>query len=164
VTSPACPACGRLLDAHNRHVRFKIPEPVLTIPEQDRPSLTWGNDVLMQVEGVGAFIRILIPVKLAGGYRVTYGAWLSVRPADLRRAWEVWLAPEYRELRVTGVLANKLPGWESETYGKPVEAAVLDVDHTPYAVNSADDFMRRVIEDEWPHEVILDATAPEANR
>ena len=163
MTSAACPTCGRLLDEHNRHLRFKVPEPVLTVPEQDRPSLTWGNDVLMQVQGVGAFVRILVPIRLTGGYTVTYGAWLSVHPDDLRRAWEVWMVAAYGDLRLSGTLANMLPGWESESYGKPVEAAVLNVDHVPYAVESSDEFMRRVIQDQWPHAIVLDAAVPDTS-
>ena len=157
----SCPNCGRPLDEHNRHIRFGVPEPVLSIPEEERPALTWGNDVLMRVEGIGGFVRILVPVKLSGGYTVTYGAWLSVESADLRLAWEVWKDDSrYQELRLTGVLANMLPAWEDETYVKPLEAAVLNVEHTPYAVDSSDDFMRRVLRDEWPHEVVLAAIAP----
>lgn len=156
----ACPSCGRPLDEHDRHIRFKVPEPVLSIPEEERAALTWGNDVLMQVQGVGGFVRILVPVKLTGGYTVTYGAWLSVESADLRRAWEVWRDDfSYKQLRLNGVLANMLPGWENETYVKPLEAAVINVEHTPYAIDSADDFMRRVIKEEWPHELVLAAIA-----
>jgi hypothetical protein len=114
----------------------------------------------MQVEGLGSFVRILVPIKLTGGYTMTYGAWLSVHPDDLRHAWEVWRAPAYRDLRLQGVLANMLPGWKSETYAKPLEAAVLNVDHVPYAVDSSDEFMRRVILDEWPHELLIDVAAP----
>jgi hypothetical protein len=133
---------------------------VLDIPEEERPSRIWGNDVLMQVEALGSFVRILIPVKLTGGYTVTYGAWLSIHADDLSRAWENWWAPTYAGLRLCGVLANMLPGWESETYVKPVEAAVLNVEQVPYAIDSTDDFMRRVLRDEWPHQAILDAIAP----
>jgi hypothetical protein len=147
-----CPTCGRPLDEHNRHLRFGVPEPVLGIPEAERPARTWGNDVLMQVEDVGAFVRILVPVTLSGGYKITYGAWLSVSPQDLRRAWEVWRLPSYADLRLDGVLANMLPGWEDDTYAKPVTASVLDVEQIPYAVDSQDPFMRRVLNDEWPHE------------
>ena len=160
MNAAPCPSCGRPLDEHNRHLRFGLPEPVLEVPEQKRAALTWGNDVLMQVQGVGAFVRILVPVKLTGGYKITYGAWLSVHPDELRHAWEVWTAPEYRELHLRGILANKLPGWESETFIKPVEAAVLDVEDVPYAVGSPDEFMQRVLKNEWPHEVVLGAVAP----
>jgi hypothetical protein len=75
----SCPTCDRRLDEHNRHIRFGVPEPVLSIPEEERAALTWGHDVLMQVEGIGGFVRILVPVKLTGGYRVTYGAWFQSR-------------------------------------------------------------------------------------
>lgn len=155
-----CPSCGRELDEHNRHIRFKLPEPVLEIPEEERAGVTWGNDVIMQVKDLGSFIRILIPVKLSGGYTVTFSAWLSVESGALRRAWEIWNDPEYQQLQLRGFLANMLPGWESETYIKPLEAAVLNVEHTPYAVDSPDDFMRRILQDEWPHEEVLTAVGP----
>jgi hypothetical protein len=113
----------------------------------------------MQVQGVGAFVRVLVPVRLTGGYTITYGAWLSVSPDDLRRAWEVWWTPAYPELQLAGILANMLPVWESETYRKPLAAAVLDPDSTPYATDSEDAFMRRVLGEEWPHEPILEALA-----
>ena len=152
-----CPSCGRSLDEHNQHIRFGVPEPVLGIPQNERAARTWGNDVLMQVKDVGAFVRILVPVKLSGGYTLTYGAWLSVHPDDLRRAWEAWTDPSYAQLRLEGVLANMLPGWESQTYNVAVEAAVLNVEQTPYAVDSSDAFMRQVIRDQWSHEFVLSA-------
>jgi hypothetical protein len=111
----------------------------------------------MAVKDLGSFIRILIPVRLSRGYSVTYSAWLSVYPDDLHKAWEVWTVPEYEQLRLQGVLANKLPPWETETYIKPLEAAVLNVEHTPYAVDSSDGFMRRLLQEEWPHEQVLAA-------
>lgn len=158
--SAGCPTCGRPLDEHNRHLRFKLPQPVLEVPADERESRTWGNDVLMQVQGVGAFVRVLVPVKLTGGHSVTFGSWLSVSPDDLRRAYEVWWKPEYAGLRLEGALANMLPGWEEETYVKPLEVAVLDRDAVPYAVASTDAFMRKVLGDEWPHEDVLAAVAP----
>lgn len=149
------------MDEHNRHVRFKLPEPVLEIPKEERPARTWGNDVLMAVRDLGSFVRILIPIKLSGGYTVTYSAWLSVPPDDLRHAWEVWTDNEkYPQLRLRGFLANMLPVWEDDTYTKPLETAVIDPDHTPYAIDSPDDFMHRVLHNEWPHELVLAAIAP----
>jgi hypothetical protein len=157
VTTESCPSCGRGLDEHDRHIRFGVPEPVLSIPTDERAAVTWGNDVLMQVKDLGSFIRILVPVKLTGGYTVTYGAWLSVASEDLKRTWEVWNDPAYADLRISGVLANMLPGWERETYVKPLETAVLNVDFVPYAIASSDDFMRRILQEEWPHEEVLAA-------
>ena len=161
VMDATCPTCGRPLDEHDRHIRFKLPEPVLDIPAEEREAITWGNDVVMMVKDLGAFVRILLPVQLSGGYTVTYSAWLGVRPDDLRHAWEVWTDNvAYAELRLSGFLANMLPAWEDETYKKPLETAVLNVEHTPYAVDSSDAFMHRVLHDEWPHELVLTAIAP----
>jgi hypothetical protein len=154
MATDTCPTCGRPLDDHNRHLRFTLPEPVLAVPAEERERRTWGDDVLMQVEGIGAFVRVMIPIKLTGGHTLTYGAWLSVHPNELRHAWEIWQSPAYRDLRLVGILANKLPPWPDETYGKPLEAAVPDPDHVPYAVDSPDEFILRVIHDEWPHSVL----------
>src|SRR5262249_60769605 len=99
----------------------------------------------MQVQGVGSFVRVIVPVKLTGGYTVTFGAWLWVSPDDIRRAFEIWWKPEYVGLRLSGRLGNMLPGWEEETYLKPVDAAVLDQSHAPYAVDSSDGFMKMVL-------------------
>ena len=155
-----CPTCGRALDEHNRDIRFGVPEPVLSIPKEERAALTWGNDVLMAVKGIGGFVRILVPVKLTGGYTVTYGAWLSVDSPSLQRAWELWTDEGYKDLKLNGVLANMLPVWEDETFIKPIEAAVINVEHVPYAIASSDEFMSRVLNEEWPHEVVLAAIAP----
>jgi Uncharacterized protein conserved in bacteria len=161
MLTKVCPTCGRPLDEHDRHIRFKLPEPVLSVPEGERAANTWGNDVLMAVKEIGWFVRILIPVKLSGGYSVSYSAWLSVRSEDLRRAWEVWTDDNaYADLRLEGYLANMLPAWEDETLAKPLEAAVLNNEHTPYAIDSTDEFMRRVLQDEWPHDLILTAIEP----
>jgi hypothetical protein len=133
---------------------------VLEVPENEREARTWGNDVLMQVQGVGAFVRVLLPVRLSGGCSVTFGSWLSVSPDDLKHAYEIWWEPEYASLRLRGTLANMLPGWETATYAKPLEVAVLDRDAVPYAVASTDAFMHKVLSDEWPHEAVLAAVAP----
>lgn len=69
----------------------------------------WGSDVMMMVRDVGAFIRVLVPIRLSGGYTVTFGAWLGVHPDDLRHAYEVWNGPEYSGLELSGRLANRLP-------------------------------------------------------
>ena len=32
---------------------------------------------MMQIPGIGPFIRALLVVRLAGGYAVTYGVWVG---------------------------------------------------------------------------------------
>nr|WP_275887115.1 DUF2199 domain-containing protein [Nocardioides sp. 616] len=153
--------CGRPGESHDRHVRFRLPDPVVRLPEQERTAGTWMSEpdperaVMMQVPALGAFVRALLPVRLSGGHTVTFGLWVGIHPEDLQRAFDVWWAPEYRDLHIHGRLANALPNWE--VFGVPVSLAVTDPDATPYCVDSEDGELRSVITNEWDHEVILAA-------
>ena len=150
-----CPTCRRPLDEHNRHVRFRLPDPVLAVPAVEREARTWQTDVMMQVEGVGAFVRALLPVQLTGGYTLTFGLWLRVRPDDLQHAFAAWWAPSYPDLILDGFLANNVEPWG--LLGKPVRAVVRDPEQTPYVDSSDDHDMTHVLADEWAHEFVLDA-------
>jgi hypothetical protein len=159
--SAACPSCGRSLDAHNQHVRFLLPEPVLAIPVEERVARTWQTDVMMQVAGAGAFVRALLPVRLDGGHRLTFGLWLGVPPEDLHRALEQWWAPSYSELVLDGVIANRVFPWD--VLGKPARAVVRDPDETPYLDTSTDHEVTHVLHDTWPHDYVMNAL-PESLR
>jgi hypothetical protein len=115
VTDQVCAQCGRVLDAHDRHVRFRFPSLVLDRSQGGLPEGTWlshedpGTSVMMQVPGLGAFVRALLPVRLTGGHTVTYGVWVGIHPDDLQRAFAVWWQPGYTGLTFDGALANTLP-------------------------------------------------------
>jgi len=160
VSVAVCALCGRLSEEHNRQLRFVLPEPVLAVPADERASRTWGNDVLMMVQEVGAFVRVLVPVHLTGGYTVTFGAWLGVHPDELRRAYDSWFAPEYQQLELNGVLANMLPPWEEQTYRRPLRVTVRDSNEVPYAAESPDTGLQRILTAEWSHGFVLAAIAP----
>ena len=153
--------CGRPTAAHDRHLRFVLPEPVLRSPQRDATPGTWtthadpNQSVMMQTPGVGAFVRVLLPVRLTGGHTVTFGVWLGVHPDDLQRAYEVWWEPEYTGLVLTGLLANPLPVWG--LLGAPVTAVVRHPDETPYCDSSTDQRLADVLSREWPHDPVLDA-------
>ena len=76
-----CGTCGGPVDAHDRQIRFRLPEPVLDSPGQERIPGAWLShesleaSVMMQIPGVGPFVRALLVVRLTGGYAVTYGVW-----------------------------------------------------------------------------------------
>jgi hypothetical protein len=135
--------------------RFRLPDPVLDVAEDDRES--WGNDVLLAVRDVGSFIRVLLPVQLAGGYTITFGTWVGVRPETLRHAYKVWWKPQYANLEFDGFLANRLPPWGSSVFGKEAHAAVDDPSQAPRIVRSADSVLSAVLADEWNHETVLSA-------
>lgn len=157
MTASTCASCGRPVDAHDRHVRFTLPDPVLDRPGQAEGAWLSGPDpaasVMMVVEDLGGFVRCLLPVRLTEGFTVTFGVWLGVHPDEVRRAFEVWWQPAYRDLVLTGRLANALPGWG--LLGTDARAVVQDVDATPYVVESADPQLTRVLKAEWPHDEVL---------
>jgi hypothetical protein len=49
------------VDSHDRQIRFRLPEPVLG---HESPEAS----VMMQIPGVGPFVRALLAVRLVGGY------------------------------------------------------------------------------------------------
>jgi hypothetical protein len=153
--------CGRSTDAHNRHVRFTLPDPVLAAPQQESTPGTWlshedaATSVMMQVPGVGPFVRVLLPVTLSGGDTVTFGLWLGVHPDDLQRTFREWWAPTYPNLVLEGRVANDVQPWG--LLARPATARVRNPDETPYLTSSTDSLIERVLTEEWPHAEVLDA-------
>jgi hypothetical protein len=114
-----------------------------------------ASSVMMQVNGIGAFVRALLPVKLTGGYTITCGVWIGIDPKELPHVFESWWSPQYRELALDGRLASRVEPWG--LLGAPVRLKVLDEDSTPFCVSSDDDRLRGVLSDEWNHELVLSA-------
>lgn len=79
-----CPSCGSPLSHHDRHIRFRLPDPVIEVPEEERAERLWGNDVMLAVKDLGSFVRALLPVHLDDGGSLTFGLWLGVHPDTLR--------------------------------------------------------------------------------
>lgn len=153
-----CAMCGRATTAHDRDVRFRLPDPVLNSPEQHRAEDSWLSDpdpnqaTLMQIPYISPFVRALLPVKLEGGHELRFGVWIAIHPDDLQNACKVWNAPEYSDLKLTGYLANKIE--PRGLYKVPVNLAVLNPDHTPYCVSSSDQELNDVLTLEWPHDIL----------
>ena len=72
---------------------------------------TARESVFLSFEGLGSFVRALLPVHLTGGYAVTYGVWIELSPDDAQHAFDVWFAPSYAELTIDGRLANAIAPW-----------------------------------------------------
>jgi hypothetical protein len=153
--------CGRPVDVHDRHVRFRLPDPVLASPDREQAPGTWlshdtpDSSVMMQVPFVGAFVRALLPVRLTGGHTLTFGVWVGIDPGELPRVFAIWWEPQYADLRLDGALANRIQPWG--LLAAPVSLAVRDPGQTPYCSASLDPLFSRVLTNEWPHAEILDA-------
>ncbi len=159
-TGHTCTMCGRSTDAHDKHIRFSLPDPVLNSTRKDLASGTWlshtdaTSSILMQVDHIGAFVRAALPVPLTGGRKLTFGVWVSINPDDLQYACSIWHEPEYAELKLTGYLANALEPWG--LLRAPVDIAVVNPDHTPYCVSSTDAGLSLLLHHEWPHQILDD--------
>jgi len=63
VATDTCPSCGRPRDAHDRHVRYTLPDPVLALRRREKTPGTWmthkapHQSVMMQVPNVGSFVE-----------------------------------------------------------------------------------------------------------
>ena len=160
VPGPVCAECGRPLDLHDRHYRFRLPDALVGADgahiwcSHEDPAAS----VLLRASRVGAFVRCLLPVQLTGGFTVTFGIWLAVRRRDLRRAHRVWWSPDYPALVLDGRLANALPVWG--LLAVPARARVRDPGETPYVVESTHPELTRVLSEQWPHEDLLAALPP----
>src|SRR4051794_79847 len=112
-----CEMCGQATAAHDRDVRFRLPDPVLHSPEQHHAEDSWLSEpdpnkaTLMQIPNIGPFVRALLPVKLEGEHEVRFGVWIAIHPDDLQHACRVWNAPEYKDLKLRGYLANRIEPW-----------------------------------------------------
>jgi hypothetical protein len=156
-----CSICARPIPDHDRHVRFKLPDPVLDTDLQDSGPDAWRNgpdanqSTMLIVPQLGAFVRALLPVALTGGHTVTFGVWVAVRNEDLHHAFEVWWKPEYASLQLDGYLANHVAPWN--VLRAPVQIAVLHTDETPYCTSSEHAELRSLLTTEWPHDEVLRA-------
>ena len=156
-----CPTCGRPLSDHDLHIRFELPGPVLDSTAGVGAPGTWlshedaNSSVMMQVPGVGPFVRALLRVNLSEAHMITFGVWVSISPAGLQSTFAVWHDDAYIDLQLDGVLANDIPPWK--LVGSPVRLRVLDKDQTPYCVSSSDPVLESVLSSTWPHQEILAA-------
>lgn len=141
------------------HIRYELPDVVL---EQDitvESGRLWMSHATVQesamiaAEGIGSFVRALLPVHLTGGYTVTFGVWVVVPTEEMHRALSEWFSPWYPRLVIDGHLANEIAPWSVS--GAPTRISVIDPDHIPYVTSSPNHEMTAVLQCAWNHKVVL---------
>ncbi|XZE36948.1 DUF2199 domain-containing protein [Pirellulaceae bacterium SH501] len=152
-----CEQCGCPISDHPRDFRSEWPERLVKLPTNDWFERKWGNDDLLEVEGVGSYIRIVIKVRVKNAEPVTYRVWLEVFPEDLLRAWEIWNSPAYNLIKMKGVLANRLAGWSETILHQMLEVEVQAPNELPVAVASPHAELNKIITSEWDESVVLTA-------
>ncbi|MER5185728.1 DUF2199 domain-containing protein [Streptomyces sp. NPDC002896] len=150
----SCSCCGEPLPDERRiDVRFNLPDAALTAPEDARHSP--GPAALLRVDGVGSFVRCLLPVRLTHETELVLGVWLEVADATLRDVHAVWDDPAYVELTLRGTIANAIRPWGEALLGAPVTARVSDPGELPYLVAGHHPTAARVLEDIWDRDYVL---------
>lgn len=155
-----CSHCGRPVDPDRRELdyRFKLPDPLFAIPEPLRNDRIHGlgSDMVGAPE-VGIFIRVLLPVTPSEGYSIRYGTWLGLTTKEnFERARDLWHAPEYPSLVLTGVLANAIEPWGEPLMTK-VRVGVRAAHEVPYVEAFKDPEMGKVLTETWSRSWVLSA-------
>jgi len=127
------------------------------LPAEQRAS-AWGNSDFQRLEGVGGFLRCLMPVRLTGGGSVTYSVWLKLDDDQLRHALHVWDEPAYAGLRLRGEVANAIKPWPG-LLGEPARAEVRDQGTLPYLAAEEGTLLARVLHEEWDRDDVLSRIA-----
>ncbi|MEU4243314.1 DUF2199 domain-containing protein [Actinoplanes sp. NPDC026619] len=154
---PGCSCCGAPLDGVDLDIRSALPDALLALSAEQRASV-WGNSDFQRLEGVGGFLRCLMPVRLSGGGSVTYSVWLRLDDEQLRHAVAVWSTPEYAALELHGEVANAIKPWP-ELLGEAAGAVVRDAGTLPYLVADEDTLLSRVLTDVWDRDDVLSRIA-----
>ncbi|MGW2561831.1 DUF2199 domain-containing protein [Streptomyces sp. NPDC001514] len=149
-----CSCCGEpLADERRIDFRFNLPDAALTAPDEARHSP--GPSALLRVDGVGSFVRCLLPVRLTGDTELVLGTWLEVDDDALQHAQAVWEEPAYAQLSFRGTLANAIRPWGDDLLGAPVTARVGDPEELPYLVAGHHPAISRLLADTWDRDHVL---------
>jgi hypothetical protein len=114
-----------------------------------------GLRALLEVEGVGCFVRCLLPLALTGGTSLVVGTWVRVSEAGFGAAQRSWESYGYEELVLAGTLANAVPPFEDELLHAPVTVGVRDRDDLPYVTGSDRPGVARVLATTWDRDHVL---------
>jgi hypothetical protein len=155
VTTLRCPQCSDPVGAAERHVRFQLPDPVLSL-SRSRQAEYLGADI-MSVRGVGSFARVLLPIHLTGGDKLVVGTWIGIdSPEMYDRAVRLWNSDDYPELVLEGPLANKLQPWDS-VLGFSARATVKQAHEVPYVTRMLSHDAQSLLEAEWQRDWVMAA-------
>ncbi|GAA0987143.1 hypothetical protein GCM10009555_065910 [Acrocarpospora macrocephala] len=156
----SCVCCGGPLDPNDLRFNYPLPDPVTELPDEEIKSRVAGGPHVFVVEGMGRFLRVLLPIALDDGRRVTFGVFVAVGSQAYEKAREAAGDGEkYLQLTYSGLLANAIEPWGNELLGAEVEVAVLDPRQMAYVVGSEHQALARVFQEQWPASDVLGARA-----
>nr|WP_225953253.1 DUF2199 domain-containing protein [Kibdelosporangium phytohabitans] len=148
-----CGCCGHAVTTSGQ-IDFRLyrPEAAIDMPQDAVHGVKPG---LLRVDGVGAFVRCLLPIALTEDVTMVFGAWMKVSDADLDHAASVWDADAYEDLVLHGTFANVIKPWGEEIFDAPLTAVVRNAAEIPYIDASDHPLLHRVLTETWNRDYVL---------
>jgi hypothetical protein len=123
---PVCSCCGKPIPEGNLAWDIEEPDPLAYLSETERAAnLVVQTRAIVQVEGLGNFIRVILPVPVEHDRQATFG----------------------------GRLVTALRPWP-DIFGVWTQALVPAADKVPQLVHSVDPLLAHVLTNVWPEDVI----------
>jgi len=150
-----CECCGFAPGVGGKPLSITFEQPDVYYDIMPELLDTWGQDPFLAIKTIGFFLRVIVPIKLDGGFSVNFGTWLEISDDDFRTAWRTWNAPEYQDLEVEGYLANAIAPWPPFPHAL-AKATVRSVEEVPFVTSASHPEVQMLLDMEWPHRRILD--------
>ena len=171
-----CQCCGTPLAADHLAWRYPVPDVIAKLSERDRARrIETATEAVLVADGLGAFFRALLPIRMDTGRSATLGVWLKIGDAETfyrvmdagRAGGEAWAS-----LSFEGNLANAVEPWP-EVYRAAATAAVPAQETlpggaadeslaVPRIVRSDHPQLSRLLTEQWPQAQFLESRSPTA--
>jgi hypothetical protein len=152
-----CSCCGEPLPAGNLAWDLEEPDPVVYLDEAERADrISAQTDQGFCVQGLGNFIRVILPAPVEHDRTATFGVWLCITAAaDWRRIMAAGSrgGSAWAGLTFEGRLASAIEPWP-DIFGAWTRAVVPGPGKVPRLVHSHDPLLARVLTERWPEDLI----------
>ncbi|MFF4879530.1 hypothetical protein [Micromonospora sp. NPDC000668] len=151
-----------VLDADNLAWDYPLPDDLAALAEKERTaSIQTLTRQIVQADGYGSAIRVILPIPLDTGDLITLGVWLAITPAAewdrvlsaAQAGGDAWSGTTF-----AGVLLNAVEPWP-DVYLAEAVAVVPGPNKVPRITDSASELLRRVLTGPWSHKEVVGARA-----
>lgn len=154
---PVCSCCGKPIPEGNLAWDIEEPDPLAYLSESERAAnLVVQTRAIVQVKGLGNFIRVILPVPVEHDRQATFGVWLCItEPGEWGRVLDAGKqgGDAWAGLKFAGRLVTALEPWP-DIFGVWTQAVVPAADKVPQLVHSVDPLLAHVLTNVWPEDVI----------
>lgn len=154
-----CLGCGGPLDPEHPRFDIALPQPLAEISDAERTAcVSTETDKLIVADGIGNFIKVLLPISLDDGRRVTYSLWVGMNGSVLEAMSQRMRTQGMAGIKIEGVLANSLHPWgdgmlkaDAQIESKQTEPGGYNL----FIVGSTAPELKRIIQGSWPAAFVL---------